>query len=106
MRDSNLHADLSRQIDRFGYPKNSQFLLDATARTFPIWCSVRRRWETLFGGRPRRALRLPLYQALQLAGHIGVEWLEDLVLPAQAFLVINRDVSQGKIIVRAREVGF
>ena len=56
--------------------------------------------------RPRPALRLPLYQALELPGHTGVEWLEDFILPAHAFLVVNRHVSQGKIIVRAREVRF
>lgn len=81
-------------------------LVDATARTFPISCSLRRKSEALLDGLTQIVLTLRLHQALQLPGHAGVEWFEDLILPPHAFLVVNRHVSQGKIIVGARKVGF
>lgn len=96
---------LVRSIGSFSSKLTS--LLDATARTFPISCSLRRNWEMLlYGLTAQIVLTLRLYQTLQLSGHTSVEWLKDLILPAHAFLVVNRNVSQGKIIVSAREVGF
>ncbi len=101
-RVSNRRADLPRQIDRFGSPRNSQMFYTQLQEHFPFGAA-----DDADGCSPaQRALGLPLHQALQLPGHAGVERLEDLILPTHAFLVVNRHVSQGQIIVRARKVGF
>jgi hypothetical protein len=39
-------------------------------------------------------VKSPLDQALQLGGHVRVEWFENLVFLSRAFLVINRNVSE------------
>jgi len=101
-RVSNRRADLPRQIDWFGSPRNSQIFWTQLQKHFPYGAAYDADGCSL----AQRALGLPLHQALQLPGHAGVEWFEDLVLPAHAFLVVNRHVSQGKIIVGARKVGF